>query len=115
MALSSSQATGMTCPIFMCLISYSEYVGYNKTYRAVGELADSKVFANVPLILVNPSPDLQTSAIFGHEAGSKFIFTGDEYLEIKDAGSTNPVYCDAIAFYGATYVLNNATIQRVSQ
>jgi hypothetical protein len=58
--------------------SNSEYIGYNKTYRAVGNLADSKVFANVPLIMVNPSPDLQTRAIFGHDAGSKFIFTGDE-------------------------------------
>jgi hypothetical protein len=55
--------------------SNGEYIGYNKTYRATEQLSDSKLFANVPLIMVNPAPDLQQKVHLGHDVSSKFLFS----------------------------------------
>jgi hypothetical protein len=94
--------------------SNSEMYAFNRYYRGARQLADSKLFQNVPLILTNPSPNIQGSIHGGHHhnEGSRFIFTGDEYMVITDSGSTASVYVDSAAFYDVHFVLRNGVLTK---
>jgi hypothetical protein len=67
------------------------------------------------MIMCNPSPDLNAKIHLSNDVGSRFVMTGDEYLMLKDSGSSAAVYIDTLAFYDATFVLKNGAIARVSQ
>jgi hypothetical protein len=94
--------------------SNTEFYAFQRYYRGIRALADSKLFQNVPLILTNPSPNIQGSIHRGHDhnEGSRFIFTDDENLVITDSGSTASVYVDSAAFYAVHFVLKNGVITK---
>jgi hypothetical protein len=60
-------------------------------------MADSKLLQSVPLILNNPSPNIQGKIHVGHDT-AKYKMTGDEYLVITDSGLSTSSYVDCFCF-----------------
>jgi hypothetical protein len=100
-------------------ISDTEFAKYNKYMRSGKQQGDSAFVRNVAgLIYHNICPDEQARAHLADEDSGKWMFTGDEYYIIQDAGATlnglGAVYVDQIGLFDRYYEIDNGVIKKIA-